>query len=171
MAERSTDVDDEGRPTELVRRAIQVKIDVVVADLKETAGFDGGSGHPGREALNYGHTLAHAIERAEDYRIRHGEAVAIGCCFIAEVARRTGGLDDDIVDRHASVFGAVGLPTTYDGASFDEAADEMVGALREYADDWAQRLRLAPNHAANWALVQLVGLSDDDELRGWITGE
>ena len=36
-------------------------------------------GHPGREALNYGHTLAHAIERAEDYGVRHGEAVAIGC--------------------------------------------------------------------------------------------
>ena len=44
---------------ELVERAIRVKIDVVVADLKEIAGDDG---HPGREVLNYGHTLAHAID-------------------------------------------------------------------------------------------------------------
>ena len=63
---RTTDADalDAGSPVlrELVERAIRVKIDVVVGDLKETGGADG---HPGREALNYGHTLAHAIERAE----------------------------------------------------------------------------------------------------------
>ena len=57
---------------ELIERAIQVKIDVVVADLKETGGV---GGHPGREALNYGHTLGHAIEKAERYRFRHGAAV------------------------------------------------------------------------------------------------
>ena len=48
---------------ELIERAIQVKIDVVVADLRETGGRDG---HPGREVLNYGHTLGHALERAEN---------------------------------------------------------------------------------------------------------
>ena len=47
---------------ELVERAIRVKVDVVVGDLRETGGADG---HPGREVLNYGHTLAHAIEQAE----------------------------------------------------------------------------------------------------------
>ena len=64
-----------------------------------------------------------------------------------------------------------GIPVAADGATFDEAADEMVLALREYAEDWAERLRLAPNHAGNWALVQLVGLSDDAELRAWVAGE
>ena len=64
-----------------------------------------------------------------------------------------------------------GVPVATDGASFDEAADEMVAALREYAEDWAERLRLAPNHAGNWALVQLVGLSDDEQLRAWVGGE
>ena len=44
-------------------------------------------GHPGREVLNYGHTLGHAIERAERLPVRHGEAVAIGCVFAAELAR------------------------------------------------------------------------------------
>ncbi|WP_460791699.1 3-dehydroquinate synthase [Nocardioides maradonensis] len=101
---------------ELVRRAIQVKIDVVVADLKETGGADG---HPGREVLNYGHTMAHAIERAEGFTMRHGEAVAIGCCYVAELARRTGHIDDALAARHAAAFGSVGLPTTYDNADFD----------------------------------------------------
>ncbi len=82
---------------ELVERSMRVKVDVVVADLRETGGADG---HPGREALNYGHTLAHAIERAEGYTMRHGEAVAIGCVFVAELARRAGRLDDATADRH-----------------------------------------------------------------------
>jgi 3-dehydroquinate synthase len=102
---------------ELVERAIQVKIDVVVADLKETGGADG---HPGREMLNYGHTLAHAIERVEDYGIRHGEAVAIGCVYVAELAQRAGRLAPEVVERHRSVFGRVGLPVSYAGASFDD---------------------------------------------------
>lgn len=110
---------------DLVRRAIQVKIDVVQADLRETAGSSAGQGHPGREALNYGHTLAHAIERAEDYRIRHGEAVAIGCCYVAELARRSGLLTDDVAARHRRVLSAVGLPTEYDATGFDDLLATM----------------------------------------------
>lgn len=107
---------------ELVERAIKVKIDVVVEDLKETGGADG---HPGREVLNYGHTLAHAIERATDYETRHGEAVALGCIYVAEVARREGLIDDALADRHAAAFGAVGLPTTWSGADFAELRATM----------------------------------------------
>ena len=101
---------------ELVERAIRVKIDVVVGDLRERGGADG---HPGREALNYGHTLAHAIERAESYDVRHGEAVAVGCVFVAELARLACGLDPALVDRHRTVLARVGLPISYDGAGFD----------------------------------------------------
>ena len=107
---------------ELVERAIRVKIDVVVADLKETGGADG---HPGREVLNYGHTLAHAIERAEDYGIRHGEAVAIGCVFVAELAARAGTLPDPVVARHRAVLSRVGLPVTYTATGFDELREAM----------------------------------------------
>ncbi|RYJ03061.1 MAG: 3-dehydroquinate synthase, partial [Actinomycetales bacterium] len=102
---------------ELVERAIRVKIDVVTADLRETGGTNG---HPGREALNYGHTLAHAIERNENYRIRHGEAVAIGCVYVAELAARAGTLAPEVVERHHQAFAKVGLPTTYSKASFDD---------------------------------------------------
>ena len=60
------------------------------------------------------------------------------------------------------------LPVAADGATFDEALVEMVDALREYADDWQDHLRDAPNHRDNWGLVQLVSLSDDDQLKEWL---
>lgn len=63
-----------------------------------------------------------------------------------------------------------GLPVAVDGATFDEAIAEMVDALREYADDWQERLLDAPNHRDNWGLVQLISFSDDDQLREWLVG-
>ncbi|MCB8956551.1 MAG: 3-dehydroquinate synthase [Nocardioides sp.] len=107
---------------DLVERAVRVKVGVVSSDLRETGGSDG---HPGREVLNYGHTLAHAIERTENYRIRHGEAVSIGCVYVAELAARAGTLAPDIVERHHRAFARVGLPTTYSKASFDDLHDAM----------------------------------------------
>jgi predicted RNase H-like HicB family nuclease len=61
-----------------------------------------------------------------------------------------------------------GLPIAADGETFEEALDEMVAALREYADDWADHLRHAPNHEKNWVLVQIIDLSSDEELRDWL---
>ncbi len=107
---------------ELVERSIRVKLAVVAGDFTETGG---GDGHPGREALNYGHTLGHAVERAERYRYRHGAAVAIGMVFVAELARLAGRLDDDTAARHATVLESVGLPTTYDGAGWEELLATM----------------------------------------------
>jgi 3-dehydroquinate synthase len=89
---------------ELVERAVRVKADVVSADLKES-GL--------REILNYGHTLAHAIEKAEDYKFRHGHAVAIGMVYAAELARLAGRLPADVVRRHRDVLSSVGLPVSY----------------------------------------------------------
>ncbi|WP_310963279.1 3-dehydroquinate synthase [Nocardioides terrisoli] len=96
---------------ELVERAVRVKVDVVVDDLKEVRGTTG-AGHPGREALNYGHTLAHALERLTGYRVRHGEAVAVGAVFVAELARGEGLLGEDVVRRHRAAFARAGLPTS-----------------------------------------------------------
>ncbi len=97
-----------GTLRELVERAVRVKAEVVAADLRETGGTDG---HPGREALNYGHTLAHALERATGYALRHGEAVALGMVFVAELARSAGHLDDADAALHAELLASVGLPT------------------------------------------------------------
>jgi 3-dehydroquinate synthase len=107
---------------ELIERAIRVKIDVVVGDLKETGGV---GGHPGREVLNYGHTMGHAIEKAERYRFRHGAAVAIGMMYVAELARLAGRLDEATADRHRSVLELVGLPTSYSGADWGQLHEAM----------------------------------------------
>jgi 3-dehydroquinate synthase len=107
---------------ELIERALRVKIGVVVDDLKETGGA---GGHPGREMLNYGHTLGHAIERAERYNFRHGAAVAIGMTFVSELARLAGRLDEATAERHRTVLELVGLPTTYRGAEWGQLLEAM----------------------------------------------
>lgn len=69
---------------------------------------------------------------------------------------------------------SVSLPESFvaaDASSFDAAIDEMVDALREYAEDWQDHLLHAPNHQDQWGLVQFVCLSSDDELRAWLTSE
>jgi len=98
---------------ELVARGIAVKARTVAGDLRET----GAAGGIGREALNYGHTLGHAIERAEDFRIRHGEAISIGMIFAAELAARAGRIDADLVRRHRDALASVGLPVRYLGGA------------------------------------------------------
>jgi hypothetical protein len=63
-----------------------------------------------------------------------------------------------------------GLPVSADAATPDEAVDELGDALREYVADWEDHLRVAPNHRDKWALVQLVRLCDDEQLRHWLVG-
>ncbi|MBU3701563.1 MAG: 3-dehydroquinate synthase, partial [Acidimicrobiia bacterium] len=62
--------------------------------------------------LNYGHTLGHAVEIAGGHDLRHGEAVAIGLVFAAELARRAGRIDESRVAEHRRVVAAFDLPTT-----------------------------------------------------------
>lgn len=61
-----------------------------------------------------------------------------------------------------------GVPVAADGATIEDAVEEMVDALRDYAEAWTERLRLAPNHEDNWGLVQIVTLASDDQLRNWL---
>ena len=100
---------------ELVAKGIRVKAGTVAGDLRETGGVDDGGGI-GREALNYGHTLGHAIEREEHYTVRHGEAISVGMVFVAELAHRHDLIDADLVQRHRDVLGSLSLPTTWAGA-------------------------------------------------------
>ncbi len=101
---------------ELIERAIAMKAAVVSADLRE-AGV--------RETLNYGHTLGHAIERVENFRIRHGEAVSIGMCFAAALGRLAGRLDAPTAQRHRSVLAAVGLPVRYQAGAWPALRSAM----------------------------------------------
>jgi 3-dehydroquinate synthase len=101
----------DGPLAELVERAVRVKAGVVARDLRE-------SGE--REHLNYGHTLAHAIEKRERYTVRHGEAVSVGLVFAAALGRAAGRLDDATAVRHRDVLTALGLPVTYDRDAWPE---------------------------------------------------
>ncbi|MGI8686737.1 MAG: 3-dehydroquinate synthase family protein, partial [Acidimicrobiales bacterium] len=65
-----------------------------------------------RACLNYGHTLAHALETAGGYDLHHGEAVAIGLVFAARLAARLGRIDDARVARHDQVVDGYGLDRT-----------------------------------------------------------
>lgn len=101
---------------ELIERSIRVKADVVSRDLREAGP---------REALNYGHTLGHAIERVERYSWRHGAAVSVGLVFAAELGRLAGRLDDATAARHGSVLASLGLPVTYRGDAWPRLLDAM----------------------------------------------
>ena len=64
-----------------------------------------------------------------------------------------------------------GLPIAADGETLDEAVDETVVVLREYAADWVDHLRHVSNHRDNWALVQIIDLSTDEQLAQWLRAE
>lgn len=88
---------------EQVAACAAIKAAVVTGDERES----------GRRAiLNYGHTLAHAIEIAGGHDLRHGEAVAIGLLYAADLAHRLGRIDAARVAEHRRVVGAYDLPTT-----------------------------------------------------------
>ncbi|WP_018295605.1 3-dehydroquinate synthase [Corynebacterium lubricantis] len=114
-SERALDV-DQNLP-ELIERSIAVKASVVGQDLKE-AGL--------REMLNYGHTFGHAIEKRENYSWRHGDAVAVGMMFVANLAKNRGLIDHALVQRHRDILQSVGLPTTYEAGAFDELYEGML---------------------------------------------
>ncbi|WP_054953656.1 3-dehydroquinate synthase [Flaviflexus massiliensis] len=100
---------------EAIVRSIAVKARIVTEDFKETGA---------REFLNYGHTLAHAIEKVENFSVRHGEAVAIGSVFAAALARAAG--VSDLVEQHIESFASVGLPVTYKPGRRAELVDAMM---------------------------------------------
>ena len=89
---------------ELIAAAVQVKADVVGTDPTEAS-------H--REILNFGHTLAHAIEQVEDYRWRHGDAVAVGMVYATELGVLVGRTPSELPSRVRAVLASVGLPTAY----------------------------------------------------------
>ncbi|MDG2426955.1 MAG: 3-dehydroquinate synthase [Acidimicrobiales bacterium] len=91
---------DELAIDERVARCVEIKAEVVAADERES----------GRRAvLNYGHTLGHAIETTGRYDLRHGEAVAVGLVYAAELARSLGRIGDDRVAEHRRVVESYGL--------------------------------------------------------------
>jgi len=110
---------------ELIFRAVSVKAEVVSNDFKESFL---------REILNYGHTLGHAIEKHSNFQLRHGEAISIGMCFVAELAAIRGHLTADVVAKHYQVMQSLKLPTSYDRSAWPELL-QIMGMDKKVRDD------------------------------------
>lgn len=112
------DFDDLTGLAAFVSRALAVKVHIVREDPVEK-GI--------RAKLNLGHTVGHAVETLTGYRVKHGEAVAIGTVEEARLAVRLGYADDSWPNRVASLFAGVGLPTALpDGLEFDDLRPTML---------------------------------------------
>ena len=98
-----------------VTRAAAVKARYVSADELERTGL--------REHLNYGHTLAHAIETVAHHSLAHGEAVAVGLVFAGALAGALERIPPSQAEAHRTLVASLGLPTTVpDGVRRDELA-------------------------------------------------
>jgi 3-dehydroquinate synthase len=105
----------------IIRRSCEIKADVVSRDERE-----GGL----RAILNFGHTLGHAIETAENYTMRHGYAVAIGMVTAARLAHRAGLCDASVPERVERLIRSYGLPTGLDALSRKPTVTELMDTLQ-----------------------------------------
>jgi 3-dehydroquinate synthase len=126
---------------EMVARCCQHKADVVAADERE-AGV--------RATLNFGHTLGHALEAVTGYvRWRHGEAVAMGMAFAAELSVRCVGFSAGERDRLVELLRSFRLPTSV----------RETGVRLRWSDVWAAMTRdkKAARRTPRWVLLTALG--------------
>ena len=117
--------------TQAIARSAAIKAHVVSQDEKEREGK--------RTILNYGHTIAHGLEAATQYkRFLHGEAVAIGMMGAAKLSRRLGLLPSAAVERQQALLQKFGLPTVFSGLDLTEItrAMELDKKTKEKAIRW-----------------------------------
>jgi 3-dehydroquinate synthase len=115
----------------VVKRAMAVKINIIEEDPYEK-GF--------RAALNLGHTIGHAVELASQFRLRHGEAIAIGMMAEARLAERMGLGGEDLSDRIRHVLFGLGLPVDIPA---DLSRQEILRAIRVDKKKSANAVRFA----------------------------
>jgi 5-deoxy-5-amino-3-dehydroquinate synthase len=148
-----------------VARCVATKAAVVAGDEREGAG---------RMVLNYGHTLAHALEAAafdgsRGWDLRHGEAVAVGLVFAAELARRLGRIDDTRVAHHRQVVTAFDLSGDLPGpVSAAELVDFMARDKKAHHDltfvlDGPRGIEAVPGVARDDVLATLIDMGAADE--------
>jgi 3-dehydroquinate synthase len=105
----------------VIRRSCEIKADVVSRDERE-----GGL----RAILNYGHTVGHALETAENYTMRHGHAVAVGMVIASRLAHRTGLCDASVPGRVEMLIKSYGLPTDLSALSRKPGVRELMATVQ-----------------------------------------
>ena len=104
--------------TDVVKRSIQIKAEIVSQDEKETRGI--------RTLLNYGHTIGHGLEAATGYhQLLHGEAVSIGMMGAAMIGNRMGVTDGSILERQLSILKKFDLPISFKNINLDSIKSAM----------------------------------------------
>jgi len=102
----------------VIARCAEIKARAVMADEFERTGV--------RAVLNYGHTVAHALETATGHSLLHGEAVAIGLVFASQLAAVLERVPPDVATRTEALVAALGLPTY---APPGLAADDLIAIM------------------------------------------
>ncbi|MDH5696394.1 MAG: 3-dehydroquinate synthase, partial [Dehalococcoidia bacterium] len=124
--------------TRAIARSATIKAEVVSEDEKEREGK--------RTVLNYGHTIAHGLEAATQYkRFLHGEAVAIGMMGAAKLSQRLGLLSSTAVEQQQTLLQKFGLPTGFSGLDLAEITKAM------------ELDKKTKEKAINWVLLQDIG--------------
>jgi len=114
---------------ERIAAAVQIKADIVAGDEREEP-----SNRRGRAILNYGHTLAHALEIETAHELRHGEAVGVGLAYAAALGRRLGRIDDGRVAEHHRVLAAYELAATLPAGADRERLVALMGRDKKAID-------------------------------------
>lgn len=131
----------------VVRRSVEIKAEIVAADEREA----------GRRAiLNFGHTVAHAIEATGKFAVPHGEAVAIGMAYESRLAEALGLAQPGTADRIRQVLERYGLPLELPGTA---TPDDLMAAM--------QSDKKARAGAVRFALPRAVGTMHGDARTGW----
>lgn len=134
---------------ERVARCVQIKAEIVGEDERE-----GGR----RALLNYGHTLAHALEIETDHALAHGEAVAIGLVYAAHLAHRLGRISAERVQQHYDIVGgAYELGTSLPAGVSAERLVELMGRDKKVLGD---QLTFVLDGPAGVEVVSGVSLDD-----------
>ena len=131
----------------VVARSVEIKAGIVSADERE-AGI--------RAALNFGHTVGHAVESASGYSLLHGEAVAIGMAYEARLAERMGMAESGIAARITDLLSAYRLPVVRAAAN---SVDQLVSKMRNDKKARAGDLR--------FALPRTIGAMNGGVATGW----
>ncbi|MCA1900146.1 MAG: 3-dehydroquinate synthase [Chloroflexi bacterium] len=136
----------------VVKRAMAVKIKIIEEDPYEK-GF--------RAALNLGHTVGHAVELVSGFRLRHGEAVAIGMTVEAQYAERIGVAKPSTAERIRQTLEALDLPAQIPRQM---PREKIVQAMRMDKKKNARTIRFAL--PVEIGKVELVDVTDAEEVVG-----
>lgn len=121
----------------LIVRSVEIKAEIVAKDEKESGP---------RKLLNFGHTIAHAVEAVSGFAMLHGEAVSVGMVEEARIGERSGVTVAGTAARLRKLLTKLGLPTSL---PMGYGADAVV--------EWTRSDKKARNGRVEYALIQDIG--------------